>query len=272
MKTVRVNGVDLAYSDEGSGPVVLMQHGFPDTFHSWDAVRPALVAAGFRVVTPALRGYHPSAVPSDRAYGAETLGHDLLGVLGAVSPEPAVVVGHDWGALAAYAAASLAPEKLRFLVTVAIPHPASVRPSFRLAWAVRHFVTLRLPGAARRVRRNDFAHLDELVRRWSPAWSFSPEETRAVKQTFSEPGCLEAALDFYRALGPLPRLLRRKIEVPAAAFVGDSDLLAPAAYEAARRRYARSYQVVTMPGGHFLHREHPEVFSRELLRLLRASA
>src|SRR6185436_12633641 len=108
----------------------------------------------------------------------------------------------DWGASAAYSATSLGAERVRQLVSVAIPHPASVKPSPVLAWKVRHFFTLRLPGAAKRIRAGNFVHIDELVHRWSPKWDVPPGETDAVKAALGVPGSLEAALGYYRAMRP----------------------------------------------------------------------
>lgn len=94
-------------------------------------------------------------------------------------------------------------------------------------------------------------------------------ETDAVKTAFREPGCLEAALGYYRALGPiLPKGQRQKVTVPSVAFAGTADLLPPTTFERARRCYADRYEVVAVPGGHFMHREHPDPFSRELIRVL----
>jgi pimeloyl-ACP methyl ester carboxylesterase len=271
LQHVQANGLRFAYLEEGRGPLVLLLHGFPDTPHTWDAVRPALAAGGFRAVTPFTRGYAPTEIPATEAYDADTLGQDALALIAALGEEKAYLVGHDWGASAAYAAAGLGPERLRMLITVAIPHPAAIIPTPSMAWAVRHFLTLSRRGAAEKIRAGGFAHIDELVQRWSPGWAVPPGETEAVKAAFREPGCLEAALGYYRALRPwLPASQRRKVQVPAAAFAGTEDLVSPAAYERARSRYADRYEVVTMPGSHFMHRQHPEVFLAKLLGVLEA--
>jgi pimeloyl-ACP methyl ester carboxylesterase len=269
LRHVDANGVRFAYFEEGKGPLVLLAHGFPDTAHTWDAVRPALARAGYRAVSPFMRGYAPSAVPADGKYDSDTLGRDLLALVEALGEERAVFVGHDWGASAAYSAAGLGPERIRLLVTLAIPHPASILPTPAVAWAVRHFFYLRRRGAEDRVRAGDFAYVDELVHRWSPAWEVPAGETDAVKNAFREPGCLEAALGYYRALSPrLPAGQRKKVTVPAVAFSGEHDLMKPRAFERARSRYTAGYEVVHMPGGHFMHREHPDRFEVELLGAL----
>jgi pimeloyl-ACP methyl ester carboxylesterase len=270
LRHVVANGLCFAYLEEGRGPLVLLIHGFPDTAHTWDDVRPALAAAGYRAVSPFTRGYHPTPVPEPGAYDIETLGRDVLALIAALGEQTALVVGHDWGASAAYAAAALEPARVPFLVTVAIPHPASLRPLPRILWGARHMLAFQRKRAEERVRADDFAYVDTLYRRWSPAWSLPPEETRAVKQAFREPGCLQAALGYYRAIRlPAPQAVRRRVTVPSAVFCGTDDpILKPRDYDYARRFYRAPHEVITMRGGHFLHREHPGRFQQELLRVL----
>ncbi len=272
MGSVTANGVRFSYLEQGSGPLVLFVHGFPDTPYTWDATMTAVAGAGYRCVAPFTRGYAPTEIPADGAYDTDTLGKDVLALIDALGA-PAVVVGHDWGASGAYAAASLGPEKVRLLVTLAIPHPRSIRPTPWLAWKVRHFVTLRRKHAADKVRKNNFAMVDELVSRWSPAWDVPPTETARVKAAFAEPGCLEAALGYYRAMsGRTPPALRGQIAVPTVSFAGEHDIISTRAYEKARGCFTGSYEVVQMPGGHFMHREHPAHFARELVRVLHDKA
>lgn len=273
MEHVQANGVRFAYLTEGSGPLVLLLHGFPDTAHSWDRVMPAVASAGFRVVAPFMRGYHPTEIPADARYDGETLGRDVLALVGALGEQRAIVVGHDWGALATYAAAALGPERVRLAVTIGVPHPNGVLPTPTLLWSVRHFMTLRGKRGGQAVRANQFAYIDELVRRWSPAWKDMPaSETARVKEAFAHPGVAEAAAAYYAAISPrLPASLRGKISVPSVVFGGLNDTFAVAAYERARRCFAGSYEVVAVPGGHFMHREHPDAFITALVRVLRAA-
>ena len=269
-KFVTARGLRFGYLEEGTGPLVLLVHGFPDTAHGWDATMTALAKAGFRVVAPFTRGIHPTQIPEDGKYDIETLGQDVVALIEALGEKDAIVVGHDWGASAAYAAASLAPERVRLLVTVAIPHPGGITPTPRVLWAIRHFLTLRRNKAPAKVRANDFAFIDELVSRWSPAWKDIPaSETVRVKAAFAEPGVVEAALGYYRALTVrLPAVNRTKIEVPAVSFAGEHDTISTRIYEKARHMFKKSYEVVQVPGGHFMHREHPEHFIRELVRVV----
>src|ERR1700733_674950 len=103
---VDANGLKFAYLEEGTGPLVLMLHGFPDTAHTWDDLRSRIAAKGYRAVSPFMRGYHPTAIP-DRDADQETLARDALALIGALGASEAVIIGHDFGAGAAYGAAAL---------------------------------------------------------------------------------------------------------------------------------------------------------------------
>ena len=157
---------------------------------------------------------------------------------------------------------------------MAIPHPRSVKPTPSILWKLRHFATLRRKTAAATCARDDFAFIDELWRRWSPSWKDVPaEETARVKAAFREPGALEAAVSYYRFIGlRLPKSHLMPITVPTAAFAGESDMMVPRMYEKARGCFTASYEVVQVPGGHFMHREHPEHVIGELVRVVRESA
>ena len=268
---VEANGLRHGYVSAGEGPLVVMLHGFPDTPHTWDEVRPAIAAEGYRVVTPFLRGYAPTQIP-ERDTDAKTQGKDVLALIDALGEHSAIVVGHDWGASAAHAAAALQPDKIRKLVTVGIPHPASIKPSLGLLWSIRHFVTLRLPGAVKRFANNDFEMVDTLTRRWSPTWEFTPDDLDAVKNAFAAPGCLNAAIGYYRAITPkIPAWLAKPLPMPTLSFAGADDPNLPVeAYEAARRWYSGDYRVVVLPGGHFLHRESGQELTNELREFLRS--
>src|SRR4051812_39209965 len=214
---VTANGLRFAYLEQGTGPLVLLVHGFPDTAHTWDRTMAAVAAAGFRAVAPFQRGYAPTEIPPKGAITSTTLGEDMLALIEALGESSAILVGHDWGASGAYAAAALGPDKIRLLVTIAIPHPRSIKPTPRNVWKLRHFWWLRWNFAPGSVRKNDFAYVDELWRRWSPSWQDVPaDETKLVKAAFAEPGCLEAACAYYKSISPaLEQAHKLPITVPA---------------------------------------------------------
>ncbi len=266
VRYVEANGIRFAYLEEGKGPLVLLLHGFPDTAHSWDPFRRLIADKGYRAVSPFMRGYHPTAIP-DRDTDQVTLGRDALALIEALGESSAIVVGHDWGATAAYAAAALDPARVRKLFVVGIPHPATVKITLALIRGVQHFVFNKLPGAAQRFAKNDFEALPKLYLRWSPTWNPPPEELAPVRECFSHPESLDAAFGYYRKLSfLLPAHLKKPIAVPTVAFAGlDDPAVTIADYERAAKMFSKGYEVERIPGGHFLHREHPAEFAERLL-------
>lgn len=266
---VDANGLKFAYLEDGSGPLVLMLHGFPDTAHSWDDLRRRVAAKGYRAVSPFMRGYQPSGIP-DRDPDQETLARDPLALIEALGARDAIVIGHDWGASAAYGAAALGPERVRKLFVIGIPHPAALKPSLGKLWGVRHFAAYKLPGAPNRFARNDFAALPAIYRRWSPTWNPDPTEFDAVRATFANPESLNSAFGYYRKLSLRPTAsLKARITVPTVVFAGlDDPIVEPSDYRNAARMFESDYIVEEVPGGHFMHREHPEAFAERLLTYL----
>src|SRR5262252_10922092 len=121
--TVRTPTLEIGYEAHGDAaglPVVLL-HGFPDDARAWDAVAPPLVAAGYRVLVPYLRGYGPTRfldAAAPRMAQQAAIGQDLLDFLDALGASTAAVAGYDWGGRAACITAILAPERVQALVTI----------------------------------------------------------------------------------------------------------------------------------------------------------
>ena len=266
LRYVEANGLRFAYLGEGTGPLVLLMHGFPDTARTWDHIRPLIAAKGFRAVSPFMRGYHPTAIP-EKDTDQETLGRDVLALIRALGESSAILIGHDWGATAVYAAAAFEPARVQKLFVVAIPHPATVRVTPALLWGIHHFITNKLPGAPARFAAKGFAALPKVYRRWSPTWNPSPEELDAVRECLSHPASLDAAFGYYRKLSFLvPAHLKKPIAVPTVAFAGmDDPAVTIGDYRRAAKMFSKGYVVEEIRGGHFLHREYPEVFAERLL-------
>ncbi|MEL6348022.1 MAG: alpha/beta hydrolase [Myxococcota bacterium] len=266
-QAVRANGLDIAFFEAGEGPLLILQHGFPDTPHTWDDVTPALVDAGFRVVRPFGRGIHPSEKPPDDAFSAKDLAGDLVALIDALDAETATIVGHDWGALAAWGAGYMAPERIDKLITVAIPHPGTLRLPLSRAWSFRHFIANRLPWAERRFRANDFGEIRKMYERWSPGFSWPESEFEAAKNAYAWPGCLDAAMGYYRRLGGWP--FAGDLTVETLVIGGETDGVATVEdFKRSRRRISAPCTIEILPGGHFLHREHPEPFLSTVLKFL----
>ncbi|MFI8459886.1 alpha/beta fold hydrolase [Kitasatospora sp. NPDC085464] len=119
---VEVNGVRLHLAEQGEGPLVLLLHGFPESWYSWRHQFAPLAEAGYRVVAPDQRGYARSEQPASvDAYTLLHLVGDVTALIGALGEERAVVVGHDWGAPVAWATAALRPDLVRGVAGLSVP-------------------------------------------------------------------------------------------------------------------------------------------------------
>jgi pimeloyl-ACP methyl ester carboxylesterase len=271
-RTISRGGRRHVVSVAGDGPDVVLLHGFPDTPGSWSTIEAALVGEGWRVAVPWLRGYHSDTIVAGRRYDPDTLGHDGLELLDAIDAQRAVLVGHDWGALIAYVAATLAPERVRGIVTLAIPHPSLLRRTPAALWAGRHFLALKLPSAKRTCRRRDFAYLDELYRRWAPGWS-GPDRDESLdraKEALSIDATLDGALGYYRDL-PLGRspVLAHVPVVPGLVVGGTADIVEPDLFtRTAAQLSAPSRALIVDGAGHWPHREDADAVVPELLAFL----
>ncbi len=131
-RTVETNGIRMHLAEQGEGPLVLLCHGFPELWYSWRHQLPALAEAGFHAVAPDMRGYGQTDRPD--AIDQYTLLHlvgDVVSLLDALGEEHAVIAGHDWGALVAWLAAQLRPDRFRGIIAFSVPFRARgpVRPT-----------------------------------------------------------------------------------------------------------------------------------------------
>ena len=283
--TVQANGLQFGVLEAGSGPLALCLHGFPDAAHTWRHLLPALAGAGFHAVAPFMRGYAPTGVPADGAYQLGALIADAVAlheVLGGDSD--AVLIGHDWGAEAAYGAAAYAPGRWRRLVTLAVPPAALDEVLFSDYDQLRRFFYLfmfRDPAgfAEAVVARDGMAFLDRLWRDWSPG--FQPGEHLAqVKQCLQQRANLSAALGYYRAAGAVGEGTGTTAQYAAQQQAAGRQPPQPTLYlhgardgcigvELARgteRLLAPSSRMIVIDdAGHFLHLEKPSAVNDHVL-------
>jgi pimeloyl-ACP methyl ester carboxylesterase len=153
-RTIAANGIHLHFVEQGEGPLIVLCHGFPELWYSWRHQLPALSAAGFRAVAVDMRGYGQSDRPE--AIDQYTLLHlvgDMVGLLDALRVQQAVIAGHDWGALVAWHAALLRPDRFRAVIALTLPYlqrspvaPTLVMP--RRKDAVSYVLYFQEPGVA----------------------------------------------------------------------------------------------------------------------------
>jgi pimeloyl-ACP methyl ester carboxylesterase len=122
-RDIAVNGITLRIFEGGAGPLVLLCHGWPELAHSWRHQLSALVEAGYRVVVPDMRGYGGSSIPlATDAYAINHLVGDMVALVQALNETRACIVGHDWGANVAWAAALMRPDLFVAVAALSVPH------------------------------------------------------------------------------------------------------------------------------------------------------
>ena len=276
---LEANGLSFGLLEAGpvDGPLVLCAHGFPDTAWSFVPVLQALADAGYRAVAPFMRGYLPTQVPPDGDYRSTTLARDLIALIDHLGAERAVLVGHDWGAVAAYIAAALRPDRLRGVACASVPHLRRflLRPSATQLLRSSYMLRFQWPDAETHLAANDFAMLRALARRWSPGAEL--EATLApVIAGFSERARLAAALGYYRAL---PRTLfsaegwqaaTTPVSVPACVIHGANDgCIGAEMFAGQSHLFAAGVRTVRIEqAGHYVQVEQPQQFAAALLAFL----
>jgi pimeloyl-ACP methyl ester carboxylesterase len=126
------NGIRMHYAEAGSGPLVIMCHGWPESWYSWRHQIPVLAAAGFRAIAPDQRGYGQTDAPQAiESYNTPNLVADIVGLVNSLGVSEAIIVGHDWGAPVAWHCALLRPDLFRACALLSVPFIpwTPVRPS-----------------------------------------------------------------------------------------------------------------------------------------------
>jgi pimeloyl-ACP methyl ester carboxylesterase len=272
---VRANGLTFHYLAAGRGPLALCLHGFPDCADGWTPVLHALAGAGYRAVAPYMRGYAPTEVPADGRYQSGVLVADANALHEALGgDEQAFVIGHDWGAFAAYGAPRTAPDRWAKAVVASVPPATFVMPlllSYDLLKSNFWYqFVLCNPLADLAVPMNDLEFIERLWGDWSPGFDAS-DALVAVKAALREPANLGAALGYYRhtlggalsdpALSEEQAASMQVPDVPTLYLHGRADGCFPApdqaALEAAFPVPGSKVELIDN-AGHFLQYEQPE--------------
>jgi pimeloyl-ACP methyl ester carboxylesterase len=281
-RRVKANGIDFGYFDLGSGPLALCLHGFPDTAYTWRHLLPRLADAGFRAVAPFMRGYAPTSCAADGSYHLGALVADAIALHEALGgDEQAVLIGHDWGAEAAYGAAAFAPARWSTLVTIAVPPLAldeRIFSDYDQLKRLFYLFFMKTPRAESVIAANNMAFLDRLWRDWSPGYDPS-EDLDQVKRSLDDPRNLSAAISYYRAdepalegdaMGPYASELEALEQTPPQPTLylhgrNDGCVDVSIAADAENHLAPGSTMAVIEDAGHFPHLEQPKAVNELVL-------
>lgn len=268
-----INGIRMHFAVAGAGPLVLLLHGFPDSWSTWRHQIPAL-ARRFTVVAPDQRGYNETSRPA-WGYSVDVLVADVLELIAALGHERALLVGHDWGGAVAWATAIARPHRVERLAVLNVPHPAvfaehlrSNPRQVRRSAYMGFFQLPLLPELA--LSAGDYAVLERALRR-DLGDRIGEAEVAAFKDAISRPGALTAALNWYRAAARqgargLYAGTKMRCEVPTLLIHGDRDAFLGPELFAGNGRYVPDLRVRAVAGaGHWVHQYAPEEVNAELL-------
>ena len=309
-RTLATNFIDMHIAEAGpaDGPLVVLCHGFPESWYSWRHQLPALADAGYHVVAPDQRGYGRTSAPEeDTAYTQFQLVGDIVGLVAALDAKDAVIVGHDWGAPVAWNAALWRPDVFRAVVALSVPArdraPWPPTVGMKTAFGDNFFYILyfQKPGVAEHELERDVKRslrmllysasgegaergfqrlpktagfLDQMIDPYElPAW-LSREDLDFFTSEFQRTG-FRGGLNWYRNLDRTWALSApfqgRKIEQPALFITGDRDLTRndPQYEEHMRAVVPNLRKVVTFPRiGHWTQQEEPEGTNAAILEFL----
>jgi pimeloyl-ACP methyl ester carboxylesterase len=282
---VSANGSRFHICEAGSGPLVLMLHGFPEFWGAWRHQLGILAGGGYRAVAVDLRGYGASDKPP-RGYDGYTMAADVAGLIRALGERQAMLVGTGFGGVLAWAVAAMHRTVVRRLVVVSAAHPlrlraaafADVRTQLPAAGPVLRF---QLPRYEHVLTRDNAALVGEYLRRWAgPAWAASTDFARyeqECRRAMRIPQAAFCSLEAFRwgvrsLLRPsghrFRKELRTPVQVPTLQLHGALDpVVLPSTAQGSGRYVESAYEWRLLDGvGHFPHREAPDLVAGELMR------
>jgi pimeloyl-ACP methyl ester carboxylesterase len=290
-RTIATNGIELNVLDEGDGPLVVLCHGFPELAFSWRHQVPALVAAGYRVLAPDMRGYGRSSAPAEvEAYDVVKLCGDMCGLLDALGEQSAVFVGHDWGANVMWQLAVLHPERVRAVVGLSVPFvaraPAAPIPIMRRHLGEDFYIVwFQQPGVADEALARDVRRTLTTSRQWTAQWAdedgsqpkpqpwLSEKELAVYVEAFERTG-FTGGLNWYRNIDRNWELTadaaERRVEQPALFLTGERDPVRRFMPAEAMQGWVTDLRAeIVVPGaGHWVQQQEPEAVNAALLEFL----
>jgi pimeloyl-ACP methyl ester carboxylesterase len=259
-------GVKIHYVTQGKGPLVILIHGFPDYWYTWREQIPAL-AKHFQVVAIDLRGYNQSDQPKGvENYAIDKLVGDIDAVVKHFKQEKAILVGHDWGGMIAWAYAMVHPKKTDRLVILNLPHPKGMQREL-----ANNPQQQKNSEYARQFQQDDAAK--KLTPELLAAWVKDPDDRKKYVEALRK-SSIEGMLNYYKANYPRPPYKDEKtyppIKCSVLMFHGlDDPYLLPGALNDTWKWVEKDLTLITVPkAGHWVHRDASELVTKRMVRWL----
>ncbi len=285
IKKAFFNGdIEICFLEVGVGSLIVCQHGFPDNANSFIPIMEKIASAGYKVVSPYLRGYFPTSAPLDNNFFLTSMVDDIETVISYLGYDSAIIIGSDWGAQVAVGAAILYPEKVERVITIGFSKPTkSISGCYDYLKGIWHCHFFQKKEADEIVSRDDFQFLDKWWSDACPNWSIPTAFVDSVKQTFRSGDTLSSSLEQYRCRENLSalsgeernryrKIMDSKVTVPVLAIHGDSDrLMRLEAFNcgAMNNFFVGELKKVLLKGaGHFPHLEKTEEFTQIVMEYL----
>lgn len=267
-KHVAANGLTFPVADVGTGPPVLLLHGFPDDRHLWRYQVRALVDAGYRVIAPDLRGYGDAPRPQDpKEYGLPIAVRDVVGILDTLGVAQVQLVAHDWGAAVGWRLAADHPQRITRYVAMSVGAPGA-RTSIEQREKSWYMLFFRQIGIA---EQQLMANNWELFREWGR----NPVDIDRWIANLSRPGALTSALNWYRATGGAPSTAPSgpppQVQCPVLGIWSEGDAyLTEYPLRSSGERIKGPFQYVKVTGAsHWMMVDKPAEISETLLAFLK---
>ena len=274
---ITTNGVRLHYVTQGSGPLMLFLHGFPEFWYSWRHQIPEF-AKDYKVVAIDLRGYNDSDKPADStAYSMPEFINDVQGVITGLGYERCVLVGHDWGGAIAWSFAYAHPEMVERLIVLNIPHPAKFAEGLRTPQQLLrsgYIFFFQLPFLPELlIQLNDYQALEQAFKGMAKNKNaFTAADIEAYKNAFAKPGALTAAINYYRNVLQLGSSLQSSwsvLEVPTLMIWGEDDIPLGKELTYGTEQYVRDFQIKYIPNcSHCVQQEQPQLVNQYMREFL----
>jgi pimeloyl-ACP methyl ester carboxylesterase len=290
-RQIAANGIELHVAELGTGPPVVLLHGFPELWYSWRHQLPALAQGGYRVIAPDMRGYGGSSVPTEvEDYDIGSLCRDVAGLLDSLDVRRAAVIGHDWGAAVAWQFALQYAERVAAVAGLSVPFvPRAPAPPIQIMRRGLgedfYIVWFQRPGEADEALAMDVRRTLTTSKQWTAEWGkgdeqpqrptwMTEEDLRVYIEAFERTG-FTGGLNYYRNID-------RNWELSAP--LGDARIEQPALFLTGSRDPVRNFMphqamdgwvtdlraVITVEGaGHWVQQQAPSEVNEALLGFLK---